>query len=210
MLTLDIKKEEDNIFDLAEAKPIVKDKKFLDYTLNENKALAKMKDNLGRGKVTVEDTPKKGAKIMTMNPGEFKEVMDVLTNLQVGQKFSVDNVNVSVSENVEGEEKTSRKVQLKIVLRLNRRTVPTFTTSPTIHIYPTDQKLMIQGSFQAKSMAEKEFLLPLLEKVLSGKEASVGAFNQKVAKTEIISNKRKKVYYPCDYCDTSFPSITAI
>ena len=147
MVTIEIKKEEDSIIDLADAKSTVKDKKLLNYTLNETKALTKMKGNLTRNNVVVEDTPKKGAKIVTMNPGEFKEVMDVMTSLQVGQKFSVGNVNVLVSENVESEEKKSRKVLHKIVLRLNRRTFPTFTTSPTIHIYPTDQKLMIQGSF---------------------------------------------------------------
>jgi hypothetical protein len=120
MLTIEIKKEEDNIVDLAEAKCKGKDKKLLNYTLNEAKTLAKMKGNLARSSVVVEDTPKKGAKIVTMNPGEFKEVLDVMTNLQVGQKFSVGNVNVLVSENVESQEKTSKKVLHKIVLRLNR------------------------------------------------------------------------------------------
>ena len=169
-----------------------------------------MKVNLGRGNLVVEDTPKKGAKIVTMNPGEFKEVLDVMTNLQVGQKFSVGNTNVHVSENVESEEKTSKKVQHKIVLRLNKRTFPTSTTSPTIHIYPTDQKLMIQGSLQAQTMAEKDFLRPLVEKVLSGKETSIKAFNHKVAKTELNSKKRKKVFFPCDYCNNSFSSIQEI
>ena len=59
-------------------------------------------------------------------------------------------------------------------------------------------------------MAENEFLRPLLDKVLSGKEASVKEFNYKVSKTEFASKKRKKNHFPCDYCDNSFPSITAI
>merc|ERR1712129_609420 len=114
--------------------------------MNKDKALEKMKDNLERGEVKVEDTPKNGAKLVYFNPGEFKVVMDTLESLQVQQRFTLGNVNINVTENIKMEEKTGKKVSQKLVLRLTRRTFPTSTTSPTLHIYPTEQKVMIQGS----------------------------------------------------------------
>ena len=181
------------------------------YTLNEEKALLKMKSNIGRGNIGVEDAPKGGAKLVYLNPGEFKEVMDVLANLKVSQKFTIGKVNVSVIEGYEMDENKQKKVQYKIVLRLKKRTFPTATTSPTFHIYPTDQKIMIQGSRQAQLMGEKEFLLPFIEKVLNGKEANVLMINKAVSEVKISSNKRKtRQTLPCKYCDLPFSSISTM
>ena len=167
-----------------------------EYTLNEDKLIDKMKANLERGRVHVEKTPKGGALLVYMNPGEFKIVMDKLTMLQVGQKLTVDNINIHVSENCTMEEKTNKNVHHKLVFRLTRRTFPTLTTSPTMHNYPTDQKIMVQGSIQAQSMCEKEFLSPFIQKVLSGKEETAGEINKNVAK--INPKKRKKQSLPCN------------
>ena len=195
--------------DLVKAEPAIKSKKKADYTLNEDKALEKLKTNLQRGDVHVENTPKNGAKLIYMNPGEFKEVMDYLVRINVGQKFTVGTVNVNVVENCEMEEKVHKKIQHKMVLRLNRRTFPTATTNQTLHIYPTIQKFMIQGSNQAQAMGEKEFLIPLIKKVLAGREESVDETNNAVSSIKTNPKIRKAVVYPCDYCKKTFPSIPA-
>ena len=65
-----------------------------------------------------------------------------------------------------------------------------------MHNYPTDQKIMVQGSIQAQSMCEKELLSPLIKKVLSGKEETAGEINKNVAK--INPKKRKKQSLPCN------------
>ena len=109
MVTIEFKDEEGVIVDLESVKPTVKESKYLQYSLNENKALLKMKSNLERGGVKVMDTPKKGAKIITMNPGEFGEVMKTLVNIGVGQKFTIENVNVHVTENCESIDKLQKK-----------------------------------------------------------------------------------------------------
>ena len=170
-----------------------------------------MKHNVRRGNVRVENTPKGGAKIVYLNPGEFKEVMDVLANLKVNQKFTLDKLNVNVVESYVMEENTMKKIQYKLVLRLNKRTFPTATTSPTFHIYPTEQKIMIQGSRQAQAMGEKEFLLPFIDKVLNGKEAKVAMANKAVSEVNVESKKRKtRQTLPCKYCETPFSSISAM
>ena len=159
----------------------------------------------------MEDTPKGGAKLVYLNPGEFKEIMDVLANLKVNQKFTIGKVNISVIESYVMDEKTLKKIQYKIVLRLNKRTFPTATTSPTFHIYPTDQKIMIQGSRQAQVMGEKEFLLPFIDKVLNGKEAKVSMLNKAVSEAKVNQNKRKtRQSLPCKYCDLPFSSISTM
>ena len=200
--------EEAQIIDMFESKLDGKEKKKANYALNMDKALTKIQKNLERGSIKVENTPKNGAKLVYMNPGEFKEVMDVFVNLKIGQKFTIGNLNVHVTENYEMEERVLRKVQHKLVLRLNRRVFPTSTTNATFHLYPTEQKLMIQGSIKAQSIGEKEFLLPFVKKVLAGKEASIAETNDAVAEADVVSKKRKKPSFPCDYCENSFMSIT--
>ena len=196
--------------DIVKREPPTKDTKHSNYILNEDKALLKMKSNLERGGVKVEDTPKKGAKIVTMNPGEFLEVMGTIVNLKKGQKFTIGNVNIHVTENCETEDKVHKKTVHKLVLRLTRRTFPTATTSPTVHVYPTDQKFMIQGSMAAMDMCEKEFFIPLIKKVLAGKEAKVNETNEAVAQTKTHSKKRKGATRNCNYCENSYTSITAM
>ena len=173
ILNISFGHEEAQIVDIVESKPEGKEKKKADYVLNMDKALTKIHKNLERGSIKVENTPKNGAKLVYMNPGEFKEVMDVFVDLKIGQKFTIGNLNVHVTDNYEMEEKALRKVQHKLVLRLTRRIFPTSTTNATFHLYPTEQKLMIQGSIKAQTMGEKEFLLPFIKKVLAGKEDSV-------------------------------------
>ena len=137
----EFKEEEVKILDLVIKDSNPKIRKKAGYALNEEKALLKMKNNVGRGNVRVEDTPKGGAKLVYLNPGDFKEVMDVLSNLKVNQKFTIGKVNISVMESYIMDKKRLKKIQYKIVLRPNKRTFPTATTSPTFHMYPTDQKL---------------------------------------------------------------------
>ena len=108
-----------------------------------------------------------------MNPGQFIAVMNTIDNLHVKQKLTVGTVNVQVVENCELEEITGKKVGQKLVVKLTRRKYPTTVSSSTIHIYPTEQKFMIQGSVHAKSMAEKEFLLPLIRSSLVGQTIKV-------------------------------------
>ena len=94
MVNIEIKEEEEVIVDIDTLNSPDKETKHLSYILNENKAITKMKSNLERGGVKVMDTAKKGAKIITMNPGEFCEVMKTLVNITVGKKFTIGNVNV--------------------------------------------------------------------------------------------------------------------
>ena len=133
--------EETKITDLVKHEPVNQlygnTKKHVDYVLREDKVLDKIKGNLERGGVLVKKTPKGGALMVYMDPGDFKIVMDKLVMLKVGQKFTIGNVNIHVSEHCAMEENTNKNVHHKLVLRLNRRTFPTSTTSPTLHIYPT-------------------------------------------------------------------------
>ena len=94
--------------DIVKREPPTKETKHSNYILNEDKALLKMKSNLERGGVKVEDTPKKGAKIVTMNPGEFLEVMGTIVNLNKGQKFTIGNINIHVTENCVTEDKVHK------------------------------------------------------------------------------------------------------
>ena len=178
MVIIECNKEEALMVDIGKTKPPTKETKNSNYILNDDKALMKMKSNLDRSGVKVEDTPKKGAKILTMNPGEFVEVMGTIVNLNIGQKFTLGNVNIHVTENCQTEDKVHKKTMHKLVLRLTRRTFPTATTSPTVHVYPTDQKFMIQGSMAAMDMCEKEFFIPLIKKVLAVKEMKVNETNE--------------------------------
>ena len=203
------KEEEAKILDLVNNDSNLQTKKKANYTLNEEKTLLNMKSNIERGNIRVEDTPKGGAKLVYLNPGEFKEVMEVLVDLKVNQRFTIGNINIHVIEKYVMEENKMKKVQHKLALRLNKRTFPTATTSPTLHIYPTDQKIMIQGSRQAQLMGEKEFILPFIEKVLNGKEAKVSMINKAVSEVRLISKKRKtRQSLPCKYCELPFNSIS--
>ena len=209
--TIEYKVEEVKIVDLVNKDSITQARKKANYTLNEEKAVSKIKHNVRRGNVRVENTPKGGAKIVYLNPGEFKEVMDVLANLKVNQKFTLDKLNINIVESYVMEENTMKKIQYKLVIRLNKRTFPTATTSPTFHIYPTEQKIMIQGSRQAQAMGEKEFLLPFIDKVLNGKEAKVAMANKAVSEVNVESKKRKtRQTLPCKYGETPFSSISAM
>ena len=181
------------------------DEKKATYELNKDKAVEKMIANVERGEFRVEDTPKHGAKLVFFNPGEFKVVMDQLESLQPKQKFTLGNVNVNITENTKTEEKAGIKVSQKLVLRLTRRTFPTSTTSSTVHVYPTEQKVMIQGSRAAQDMCEKEFVVPLVKKLLAGKNNEVEMVNKAVANTE-KTLKRKKEPFPCDYCERKLTS----
>ena len=82
------------------------------------------------------------------------------------------------------------------------------------NIYPTDQKVMIQGSQAAQAMCKKEFVVPLVKTLLSGKDEEVVKVNQAVedAATTKKKNdlKRKKEPFPCHYCERSFSSVTAV
>ena len=135
-----------------------------------------------------------------MNPGEFKEMMDILVPLKVNRKFNVENVNVHVTDSYEMEENLHKKTQHKLVLRLTRRKFPTLTTSPTLLLYPTDQKIMIQGSLHGQAMGEKEFLLPLVKKVLIGKEEKIISTNKVIKKSNLNLKKRKtRCSFNCDH-----------
>ena len=63
MVNKTYKEEEDTMVNLSKAEPAIKSKKKADYTLNEDKVLEKLKTNLQRGDVHVENTPKNGAKL---------------------------------------------------------------------------------------------------------------------------------------------------
>ena len=65
---------------------------------------------------------------------------------------------------------------------------------------------MIQGSAQAQSMCEKEFIRSFIKKVLAGNEERAKDINEAVAKVE-NPKKRKKPSLPCNYCDKRFTGI---
>ena len=115
-----------------------------------------------------------------------------------------------MAENCESDNKVQKKTLHNLVLRLTRRTCPTATTSPTIHVYPVDHKFMMQGSINAMNMCEKEFFQPFIKKVLVSKEMNVNKTNQAVAEAKTYSKKRKVASRKCDYCEKSYSSITAI
>ena len=61
---IEIKEEEEVIFDIETLNSPDKETKHLNYILNENKAITKMKSNLERGGVKVMDTAKKEPKLL--------------------------------------------------------------------------------------------------------------------------------------------------
>ena len=66
---------------------------------------------------------------------------------------------------------------------------------------------MIQGSVQAQSMCEKEFIHPFIKKVLAGNEERSKDINKAVATVCVNPKKRKKPSLPCHYCDKRFTGI---
>ena len=106
--------EEIEILDMVKHEPVDElyenTKKHENYTLKEDKVLEKVKSNLERGGVIFKKTPKGGATMAYLNPGDFKIVMDTLVRLKVGQKFTIDKINAHVSENCTLAEKKPTKM----------------------------------------------------------------------------------------------------
>ena len=117
--------QETKIVDLIKQENVVElqgnTRKHTNYTLQEDKVLEKIKVNLERGGVLVKKTPKGGASMLYLNPGDFLIVMEKLLMMKVGQKFSIDNINVHISENCTMAENTNKNVHHKLVIRLNRK-----------------------------------------------------------------------------------------
>ena len=154
----------DNISDIE-----VKVKK-ANYTMDMDKQVKHINDNLEREtfEIKVEQTPKGGATNITMNPALFLLVQQYMENVRPGQKVRVGKVTATIKENMELREGNNLKVHNKIAMEVQVNQFPGAKTKPTIHLFPGDSKIEIQGSLIAQERAANDLFLPLIKKLLKG------------------------------------------
>ena len=178
------------------------------YTMDDGKILKRMKDNLERNtyEIKVEQTPKGGATNITMNPAPFLLLLKHMEVVRPGQKSRIGKVTATVKENMELRESKNKKVHTKIVMEMQLNQSPASRTKPTIHLFPGDSKIEIQGSNAAQERAANEYFVPLLKKLLKGNEVVVEKIQSAIVATKEKPKKRKPkdVTLDCSMCECKF------
>ena len=180
------------------------------YNMDEVKQVKKIKSNLERKtyEFKVEQTPKGGATNITMNPAPFLILLKYMETIRLGQKSRRVKVIATIKENMELRESKNMKVHTKIVMELQLNQTPGAKTKPTVHLFPGDAKVEIQGSNAAQERAANEYFVPLLKKLLKGNEIVVENIKKAIAETKEESKKRKprQITLDCNLCECKFMS----
>ena len=180
------------------------------YTMDKDKQVKRLKINLEREtyEIKVEQTPKGGATNITMNPAPFLILLKHLETVRPGQKSRIGKVTATVKENIELREAKGMKVHTKIVMEMQLSQSPGAKTKPTVHLFPGDSKVEIQGSNAAQERAANEYFVPLLKKLLKGNEVVVEKIMKAIAETKDQTKKRKPKHntLDCNLCECKFIS----